>query len=97
MKETISDPRKLFSDTEKPPQESSSVSADRSHDFGQRLNLVEDEIQRVGYTCRYCSVNEIEGQTLFGENEPLKQAVAHLQTLLPKVTSHLAEKTSYLI
>jgi len=38
----MSDPRALFSETEKLPQESSSVSADRSHDFGQTLNLVED-------------------------------------------------------
>ena len=42
------DPRTLFSDTEKPPQESSSVSADRSHDFGQTLNLVEDEFKELG-------------------------------------------------
>ena len=40
-------------------------------------------------------MNEIEGHRFFGENEPLKQAVTYLQTLLPKVTSHLAENKRF--
>ena len=95
LKKTIPDPRQLFVETERTQRDSLNESGYCSSDIDKELNQVDNEFYDLTISTEVdeiaSNINEVEGHTLMVEEEQLKQAVTHLQELLPMVTLHLQE------